>query len=341
MNIDTFEKSIQFLNESQNDVFITFHGGEQTLQGVEWYKKQIQILSKYSNVKQCSIQSNGKYLSEDLLNFFYNNNIQMSFSFDGKYHNITRGYSTQILNNIEKYNKKFETKSGQILMINSNNYNNLLEEYKYLNSLNLFHSISMNHIHDTLSNKFGINNINEYIQSYKKLFEYYLLTNNYITIRNFDDILNLMNGNNNQICSMKGECVQNWLGIFPNGDIQNCDYYYNNEEMIYGNVSEFKNIVDMYNKSKNYINYKNKIVNRKQYCINHHCSIYNLCNGGCNQQIYSVSGQIETPNKKYCNLRKMEINQIMEIINNINIEKILNNKLQKLVQNIHRRKYYE
>jgi|CZCB01.1.fsa_nt_gi sulfatase maturation enzyme AslB (radical SAM superfamily) len=65
----------------------------------------------------------------------------MSFSFDGIYNDTTRGNEGKILSNIKKYNDKYNTKTGIILMINKYNYNNLLEEYKYLASLDLFSGV--------------------------------------------------------------------------------------------------------------------------------------------------------------------------------------------------------
>jgi len=77
--------------------------------------------------------------------------------------------------------------------------------------------------------------------------------------------------------------------------------------MIYGNVYNFTDVVDLYKNSQNYINFKNSVFKRKQYCRDIKCPIYNYCHGGCNSQIYSVSKQIEKPNPEYCDLRKREI----------------------------------
>lgn len=325
MSIETFEKQVDFLSKSSYNVHITFHGGEQTLQTTSWYKQQFEILKKYKNVRQTSVQSNGFYLRDDLLELFYENGINMSFSFDGINNDITRGYQEQILSNIKKYNDKYNTKTGIILMINKYNYNNLLEEYKYLKSLDLFSGIQMNHLHDTLSNEVGIPDVDEYIEAFKELQRYYLTNQDNTYLRIVEEYFNVLSGNSQQLCSYSGNCVQHWLGIYPNGDIQTCDYYYDDPNMIYGNVYDFTDVVDLYKNSQNYINFKNSMAKRKQYCRDIQCPIYDYCKGGCNSQTYSVSKQIEKPNPEYCDLRKREIVQILEVINKIPEDEISNN----------------
>lgn len=330
MSIETFEKQIDFLSRSSYDVQITFHGGEQTLQTTSWYKQQFEILEKYKNVHQNSVQSNGFYLRDDLLELFHENNINMSFSFDGIYNDTTRGNEGKILSNIKKYNDKYNTKTGIILMINKYNYNNLLEEYKYLASLDLFSGVQMNHLHDTLTNEVGIPDVDEYIETFKELQQYYLTNKDDIDLRIVEQYLNVLSGCNKQLCSYSGNCVQHWLGIYPNGDIQVCDYYYDNPDMIYGNVYDFMDVTDLYKNSQNYINFKNSMAKRKQYCRDIKCSIYDYCKGGCNSQTYSVSKQIERPNPEYCDLRRREIIQILEVINEIPENRIANNLKDKI-----------
>ena len=83
---------------------VTFHGGEPTLAGYDFYKafftSQRQLISRYNVKVRNIITTNGLLLTDKLIELFKENFVQICVSYDGPYNYVLRQNSEKVLNNI-------------------------------------------------------------------------------------------------------------------------------------------------------------------------------------------------------------------------------------------------
>lgn len=71
-----------------NCISMAWHGGEPLLRGIEFYKKAVQLQSKYAEGRQVenSLQTNGLLVDEEWCRFFLENHFLIGLSLDGPVH---------------------------------------------------------------------------------------------------------------------------------------------------------------------------------------------------------------------------------------------------------------
>lgn len=122
--------------EEYTDIKITFHGGEPTLAGVDFYK---QIFEFQQEMRDCysvtffnNFTTNGLLLNDELIDLLISNNALINVSFDGPYNDYLRQHSQLVQEVIEKIKKK----GGRVrafCTISKGSYEHLLNIYKWFN----------------------------------------------------------------------------------------------------------------------------------------------------------------------------------------------------------------
>jgi len=146
MNEPTLEKFIDEYIVSQNVPVVQFvwHGGEPIMLGIDYYKKILELQSKYCRGKTIEniLQTNGTLLNDDWCRFFSDNFFLIGISIDGPEHihdryrvnKAGKPSFAQVMKGLElllKYNVEFNTMSVV------NDYSALypLEVYRFLKSI--------------------------------------------------------------------------------------------------------------------------------------------------------------------------------------------------------------
>mgnify|MGYP003175371898 CR=1 FL=1 len=115
-------------------VSFVWHGGEPLSMGLNFYKTVVKLQKEFSinhNIQiYNSIQSNLTLLTDEMANFFANNNFSLSTSYDGVCNEITRGNSKSILNGRLKC-IKYQDSCGTIMVASKLNINTLIESYHF------------------------------------------------------------------------------------------------------------------------------------------------------------------------------------------------------------------
>lgn len=119
-----------------SDVKVTFHGGEPTLAGIEFYRSvfnfEKKMVERYGASFSNNFTTNGLLLSEELIDLLIENNTLINISFDGPYNDILRGHSETVYNKICRVKEK----GGRVrafCTIAKGSYEHLLEIYKWFN----------------------------------------------------------------------------------------------------------------------------------------------------------------------------------------------------------------
>ncbi len=97
-------KFMELACRDYKDVKVTFHGGEPTLAGNEFYKQMFQVQHELSNQYGASFSNNfttnGLLLDEELADLLIENDTLINVSFDGPYNHLLRGNSEKVYENI-------------------------------------------------------------------------------------------------------------------------------------------------------------------------------------------------------------------------------------------------
>lgn len=118
------------------DVKITFHGGEPTLAGLDYYKKiyafQDVIGEKYKVKFSNNFTTNAVLLNDELMDLLISHNTLINISFDGPYNDFLRRNSALVYERICAVKEK----GGRVrafCTISRGSYEHLLDIYKWFN----------------------------------------------------------------------------------------------------------------------------------------------------------------------------------------------------------------
>ncbi len=138
---------IQHLSASSGpDIFFSWHGGEPTLAGLQFYRRVVGFQQKHAGVA-CrifnGIQTNGTLLNDEWCSFLKENNFIIGISIDGpeKFNAVNRpgknGQSCfkEVLQGYQLLNK-YEIPCEILCVVNSGNVNYPLEIYWFFKALN-------------------------------------------------------------------------------------------------------------------------------------------------------------------------------------------------------------
>lgn len=118
------------------DVKLTFHGGEPTLAGKDFYDKifsfQQEMRNRYGVKFSNNFTTNGLLLDDEFIDLLVINDVLINVSFDGPYNDYLRQHSQHVQSVIEKIKKK----GGRVrafCTISKGSYEHLLDIYKWFN----------------------------------------------------------------------------------------------------------------------------------------------------------------------------------------------------------------
>ena len=89
MSDELLEKFIrQYVDQDSRSIIFTWHGGEPTLLGIDFFQKVVDLQTKYAGSKKIenNIQTNGLLIDNDWCAFFKKNRFRIGLSIDGPEH---------------------------------------------------------------------------------------------------------------------------------------------------------------------------------------------------------------------------------------------------------------
>lgn len=139
MSMDIFIKAINSLipKSRHKKINILFHGGEPSLLDIGWYQNAIdsihEVERKFGKKIKLSMQSNLVKLTNEQIDFYRKNEINISASLDGipRINNLSRGSGDKIVRNIKKAVEAKILRSI-LTVINENNYDQMYTFAKWI-----------------------------------------------------------------------------------------------------------------------------------------------------------------------------------------------------------------
>lgn len=288
MSIDTLETVVSRAFEyASGFAGFAFQGGEPTLAGIDFYKDLIELQKKYNKNKikvHNSIQTNGYQINEEWARFFAENDFLVGLSLDGTQE--THDYLRIDTAGRGTYSRVVQ--AAEILSANHVEFNILsvvnnfvarypgkvyeqLKKYKYIQFIACIDRF------DEEKNKFSLTE-ERYTNFLKQTFELYyrdFMNGHYVSVRNFDNYINILLGRQPENCAMNGFCTC-YCVVEGNGNVYPCDFYVLDEWCL-GNIKDnsLPEILTSakaveFTRSSRFIDPKCKT-----------CRYYALCRGGC------------------------------------------------------------
>ena len=297
-----------------------FQGGEPTLAGIkyfEYFTNRVEEMNTEGHTIHYSLQTNGYLVNEKFCELFKKYNFLVGISMDGprEVHDCNRVDANQQgtydkVNQAIKLFNKYKVEYNVLSVITkqmAKKPQTLFKHYvksniKYVQLIPCLKSLDYKE-GDTLS-KYDLTP-QEYAQFLKDMFHSWYeayKSNQYISIRQFDNLIYMVNGQPPEQCGMSGRCNLQCV-VEADGSIYPCDFYVL-DQFKQGNLRE-NSLEEMIcsEGSKAFLDYQ---VPESPLCKS--CKVYQLCGGGCKRyrSFYSeVEGYCPNQDFLYASYHKM------------------------------------
>jgi len=297
MTLETLETIVKKALEFSDGGVVTFafQGGEPTLSGLPFFKKFIEFSKKY-NLKNSQInnvlQTNGININEEWAIFLKENNFLVGLSLDGKKDlndkrrilNDGSGSYERIMNG-KRIMDKFRVEYNVLSVIDKEGAKEIVKTYAFLKAQGIKYMQFIPCLDPLKSPEIDFSDYSltakDYGEFLKKLFDLWYLDisrGNMISIRYFDNLLDIILGSGAEACNMRGICsIQNV--IEADGSVYPCDFYVYDEWNL-GNINKvsFEEIITS-NRGKEFIETSMTLSDK---CSE--CEFLQICRGGCRRE---------------------------------------------------------
>jgi len=241
MNFELLERIVQkALNESVDVCNFAFQGGEPTLVGIDFYKKLIEYEQKYNkkNIEiNNAIQTNGLVVDEEWARFLAQNDFLVGISLDGprKIHDLYRvdnqgeGTFQRVIEAIHLFDQ-YHVKYNILTVVTPQVARHIHKIYNFFKNKH-FTYLQFIPCLDPLDEEPGGYHFSltpeKYSYFLKTLFDLWyvdIMNDHIISIRYFDNLLQLLMGYPPEACGMLGHCNCQFI-IEANGGVYPCDFY--------------------------------------------------------------------------------------------------------------------
>ncbi|WP_086968462.1 anaerobic sulfatase maturase [Vibrio coralliirubri] len=270
MDKAALERYIKQYIEAQNtaEIIFSWHGGEPTLLGVEYFEYVVELQAKYcpevSTITN-DIQTNGTLLNEQWCKFFKKHEFVVGVSIDGPEHihnhyrknRAGRGTFEKTMRGI-KLLKKHKVQFATLTCVNDVSSRKPLEVYRFLRDEVQPSQIQFIPVVDKLSastnsqwHSYGdlaiipVKGLVEPWSVLAKGWGHFLTTIfdewlnhdfGHVFIPYFDNFFGVWMGHESSMCTLSEICGKG-LAVEPNGDVYSCDHYVF-DEFLLGNIEQ-------------------------------------------------------------------------------------------------------
>lgn len=290
MSFELFKKSISKASEynilcGDNSLTVIFHGGEPLLWGLNNFKKALNfesfIENKYPGFRFYNyVQTNGKLIDDEWINFFVAENISVGVSIDGpEYLNSHIDGDQAIIISRLKQLSQLGCATRVLSVITEEHKNYADSYYEYMKNNGIF-NIGLNFCVDP-DNNCGVDN-QILIPFLRRLYDRCKMDGFIMHIREFEAIIQANKGKTTPFCTFnqRQNCGR-YFTICSNGDVIFCDPIGFKEDAL-GNINndEIFNILESPILTRILHKSKTSLSN-----ICETCDIKSMCGKGCTKYL--------------------------------------------------------
>lgn len=327
--LSTVFQALELIAKKYNDIKITFHGGEPTLAGIDYYKEifayEKTLKERYDVDFWHIFQTNAYLLDSDFIDLLISEDVLISISFDGNHNDVLRSNTDTILAKINEIKEK----NGRMRIFcveTAKSIDSLLDTYNWFkeNKLN-FKILPIQPRGFAENEKELILEPNNYIKNLTEVYKIWLQDKeNTTTMYTFEEFLKLKEEN-----IFKTKWFDRKLSLNPDGTLYPFGRPYDiNFDL--GKPELIKDIDDCF-ATESYRRLK-EILNEMILKECSKCSVFSTCNGTCLCSSF-VYGNSEEMLKYSCLLARMTFSNIIKINKEVR-EDILKNGGEKYSEKV-------
>ena len=329
MSVDTLEQIVRkTLEISEQQCTFAFQGGEPTLAGLDFYKSLIELVAYYNTKNidvQYALQTNGYKINKEWAVFFKQNRFLVGLSLDGmkEVHDLYRkdagGRETfsKTMQAAELF-RRWQVDFNILTVVTAQTAKRISQIYRFFGRNNFLYqqyipcldplsnqqgSSAANHDNQGISDTLSSRGFEQYSLT-PELYGDFLMTlfdlwyddfvkGKRISIRYFDNLLQMIMGYPPESCAMMGHCTRQ-IVVEADGSVYPCDFYVLDEYRL-GNLltDDFSKI----EKTRDTIGFIAPSLNKSPICDG--CVWYPLCRGGCRRD-REIIEKTDTLHNYYC-----------------------------------------
>ncbi len=307
MKDDVLEAVVStFMQNAAGSCAFAFQGGEPTLAGLDFFKKVIALQKKYSrpNLRVSNaLQTNGMLLDKEWCSFLAENHFLVGLSMDG----VKQTHDLYRIKPDQKGSYGRVLRSAQLMAQHKVEFNILTVVTAQLakNITSVYNSYKKNgwlyHQYipcmDALEAPRGQEDYSLTPKAYgeflKTLFDLWyqdLRRGFVVSIRYFDNLVQILQRRQPESCAMTGHCNIQYL-VEADGSVYPCDFYALDSCRL-GKVPE--NTIEQLDQKRREIRFIEESLEKPEQC--RQCQWFPLCRGGCKRD-YTQGGN---PHNYYC-----------------------------------------
>lgn len=308
--------------EDGDELSLAFQGGEPTCAGLGYFKYLIKIVNaQEKQVKvNYSIQTNGTLIDSEWCEFLKENNFLVGLSIDGhsEAHNTYRlddkGNQTfeRVLTS-KKLFDQYEIEYNILCVLTEQLSNDYDKVFKFLmeNKIEYIQFIPCLDDLDAVEKSEFALTPEGFSRFYDGIFDQWikeLRNNHYLSIKLFDDILNLFVTNRMTACGLLGQCSVQYV-IEGDGSVFPCDFYALDDYKL-GNITE-NTLKELFEQELvfSFISHCREL---PTFCYD--CPFKRMCNGGCMRMQDSIYVNEENTYCGYQSVLQKIIPKVEEIL---------------------------
>jgi uncharacterized protein len=312
------------------DIFFSWHGGEPTLAGIDFFRKAVRLQKKYAPAGSRiinGIQTNATLLNAEWCRFFSDEGFFAGVSIDGpeELHNsqrIFRDGKASFKKVQEGYEllKKHNVPTELLTVVSAENAVYPLEVFRFLKSLGPDYITFLPLVEREQGSDSGVTADSVLPEAFGSflttIFDEWVVRDiGRIKIQIIEEAARIAFGQEHTLCIFKKTC-----GGVPvvehNGDFYSCDHFANKNHLV-GNINKIS-LNELLDSEKQIKFGKDKLDTLPEYCII--CEVRDMCNGECprNRFVNTSDGK---PGLNYlCPGYKMFFNHITPFVKAIAAE---------------------
>lgn len=317
LDLNLLEKLIKEAFEITNNVIVSWHGGEPTMAGLNYFKEYMNIINKYKKENQNivnMIQTNATLIDDELAQFFKENDFIVSVSLDGdekshnknRYNNAKVGSFNKTMEGVQIL-RKYGINPPVIATVSQSTYEDGIRNFDFFVNSG-FKEIKYSPVYDSCNDEFSISNDKWSLYLKNILYRWLEIQKPEIKVREIDEILMWYAGKTASLCANRGMCAK-WISIDEKGDIYPCEYLRSSNS--YGNIKN-DSLKEVF-KAHAYEDFKEKIMYKPKQCET--CKLFTICHNGCPATRVDNDKLTYKGVYVYCKQRKMLFDEIEKIIN--------------------------
>jgi uncharacterized protein len=315
------EEIIRLANAIGRAAEFTWHGGEPTLAGLEFYQRVVEMQHQAADplnvTVENNIQTNGTLLNEKWVAFAKEHEFTFGISLDGprwlhdvhRFTNNGQGTFDRVMRGIRLLQGN-DLNFGVLAVVTQASIGHAAEIIDFMveNDIFQFDLSPCGELPGTLGEKHTIRP-DDYADFMIDAFEHWLAYDDpKLEIRHLKQMIYGLLGAEPGLCSMSGNYCGAFPTITPNGDAFFCDNYEGSEDMYLGNITETPLDELLYRPNGRHMTIRREVWLAKQRCAG--CEWFRACGGGCPRYSRGAINESFTHDNYFCPAYKRIISHI-------------------------------